>query len=106
LGSPDITSGSLPPTGGSIDPSVTPTDIETLSSMLTKDKHLLQDGNLNVHDRINYGAATRLCEEHISTFLKKYVPGIAGIPQYRRSYILNPLYTTGSDGMVFFLKLI
>ena len=49
-------------------------DLEHLLQRVSKDHHLLRDGDVNQHDKMNYDAVERLCS--IRCLLKEHVPGI------------------------------
>ena len=55
---------------------ISPTDLETLRTRVSKDKHLLRDCDLNLYDKINYDAVRRISRESIEELLKIHVPGI------------------------------
>lgn len=50
-------------------------DIEHLLRKISKDRHLLRDGDVNQHDKMNYDAVERLCSENVRSLLKEHVPG-------------------------------
>ncbi len=52
------------------------TFLESLLGAVTKDKHLLREGDLNLQDKMNYGAVERLCKPHVAKLVLQYVPGI------------------------------
>lgn len=52
-------------------------DIEYLLSLtqrVSKTDHLLKEADLNLNDKMNYGAVERLCNEDIRKLLKIHVP--------------------------------
>jgi hypothetical protein len=52
-------------------------DIEYLLSLtqhISKADHLLKESDLNLNDKMNYGAVERLCNEDIRKLLKIHVP--------------------------------
>jgi hypothetical protein len=51
-------------------------DLEHLLRRVSKDHHLLRDGDVNQHDKMNYDAVERLCSPNIRCLLKEHVPGI------------------------------
>ena len=50
--------------------------VEDLLNLVTKDKHKLREGDLNLNDKMNYGAVERLCSPHVAKLLSTYVAGI------------------------------
>ncbi len=50
-------------------------DLEMLLRTVSKDQHLLKDGDLNQHDKMSYDAVERLCSPKIQELLQKHVPG-------------------------------
>ncbi len=50
-------------------------DLEMLLRAVSKDEHLLKDGDLNQHDKMNYDAVERLCNPKVQELLRKHVPG-------------------------------
>ena len=51
-------------------------DLEHLLRRVSKDLHLLRDGDINQHDKMNYDAVERLCNPNIRNLLGIHVPGI------------------------------
>jgi hypothetical protein len=53
-------------------------DIEYLLSLshVSKDQHLLKENDLNLKDKMNYGAVERLCNQEIRKLLRLHVPSI------------------------------
>ena len=49
--------------------------MKSLLSAVTKDKHLLREGDLNLYDKMNYGTVERLCMPHLAKLLLQHVPG-------------------------------
>jgi hypothetical protein len=52
-------------------------DIEYLLSLtqhVSKEQHLLKESDLNLNDKMNYGAVEKLCNEDIRKLLKIQVP--------------------------------
>ena len=49
--------------------------LESLTAAVSKDQHLPRESDLNVHDKMNYGAVSRLCKPHIIQLLQQYIPG-------------------------------
>ena len=48
--------------------------MESLLRAVTKDKHLLRERDLNLHDKMNYGTVERLCKPHVAKLLLQHVP--------------------------------
>jgi|688.fasta_scaffold562984_1 hypothetical protein len=40
--------------------------VEALLNLVMKDKHKLREGDLNLNDKMNYGAVERLCSPHVA----------------------------------------
>ncbi|KZS02505.1 Uncharacterized protein APZ42_000434, partial [Daphnia magna] len=60
-------------------------NLVALAGLVTKDQHLLQERDLLPEDKMNYDAVGRLTRPELRDLLKKYVPG--------------------SEGTIFYLKL-
>lgn len=52
------------------------THLDQMRSSALKSSHLLRDSDLNLQDKMNYGAVERLCKPHINKLLSQYVAGI------------------------------
>lgn len=52
-----------------------PTFFDVLLQTVGKDAHLLKEGDLNLHDKMNYGAVERLCRPNLRLLLADKVPG-------------------------------
>lgn len=52
------------------------TDLESVLPAVTKDKHLLKEGDLNLKDKMNYGAVEKMCRPGLTELLETHVPGI------------------------------
>ena len=51
------------------------TFLDALLTSVTKDKHLLREGDLSLKDKMNYCAVERLCQPHVRVLLDEHVPG-------------------------------
>jgi hypothetical protein len=58
------------------------THLETMRSSVWKSSHLLRDADLNLQNKMNYGAVERLCKPHINSLLLKTVAGISFITNF------------------------
>lgn len=60
------------------------TDFINLLAAVSKDQHLIRDGDLNLLDKMNYDACARLGSHHLDHLLQSNVPGAvqAYIKQY------------------------
>ena len=79
-----------------------PKFLEILTAIVSKENHLLRETDLNVHDRMNFAAVSRLCRPEVTDLLKHHVPGI----QFHLPYLslhANFEYDTGSEGLCFYL---
>ena len=50
------------------------THLEELLGKVSKDKHLLKSGDLNLSDKMNYDAVERLCNPNVAELLERHVP--------------------------------
>lgn len=55
-------------------------DLEALLACVSKDQHLLREGDLNLYDKMNYDAVERLCKPIVSELLRSNVPGMYKFP--------------------------
>ena len=53
-----------------------PSDIESLIKIVSKDKHHLRLSDLNLQDKMNFDAVQRLCSAGIRQLLKRHIIGI------------------------------
>ena len=50
------------------------THLDSMRSLVLKISHLLRDSDLNLQDKMNYGAEERFCKPHINALLLENVP--------------------------------
>ena len=55
------------------------TDFLNLMATISKDQHLIREGDLNLQDKMNYDGGARLSSSHLGDILRAHVPGIAKI---------------------------
>lgn len=84
--------------------------VEALLNLVTKDKHKLREGDLNLNDKMKYGAVERLCSPHVAKLLSTFVPGIYTIfnaKLFSNSICHFKLYDgfSGAEATSFYLKL-
>lgn len=81
-------------------------DLEHLLRRVSKDQHLLRDGDVNQHDKMNYDAVERLCSPNVRTFLEEHVPGISFYMKLENLCNISKTFWSGSKATCFYLKLI
>lgn len=53
------------------------TKILNLMTTVSKDQHLIREGDLNLQDKMNYDGGARLSSSHLGDLLRAHVPGMA-----------------------------
>lgn len=51
------------------------TDFLNLMATVSKDQHLIREGDLNLQDKMNYDGGARLSSPHLEDLLREHVPG-------------------------------
>ncbi len=51
------------------------TDFLSLMATVSKDQHLIREGDFNLQDKMNYDGGARLSSPHLEELLRSHVPG-------------------------------